>query len=269
MLRGASAEARDALASALREQLESGSADAASIGEDLFGVAGLLRKEAGVRRILTDASVEGDAKAGLAGNVFGDALGEASLEVVKDAVRRRWTAGRDLADVLEYLGVLATVRSSGGGDGRVSDELFEVRQLVDAHHDLRSALSDPTRSVADKAALLSRLLDGKVQKATQVLIGQAVTGAHGAVDRALEDFQHIAADARNEKLALVHAARPLDEGEQERLTQALSRQYATTVHLQVVVDPSLIGGLRVEIDDDVIDGTVVGRLDDAQRRLVG
>jgi F-type H+-transporting ATPase subunit delta len=239
------------------------------MGEELFGVAGVLRTEAAVRRILTDASIEGDAKAALAGNVFGQAVGDGTLEVVQDAVRRRWTRSHDLADVIEYLGVMATVRSSGSDDGRVSDELFRVRQLVDGHPDLRSALSDPARSTADKAGLLSQLLDGKVQKSTLVLVGQAVSGSHGAIDRALEDFQHIAAEARQEKLALVHAARELSDSEQERLAQALSRQYSTHVHLQVVVDPTLVGGLRVEIDNDVIDGTVVSRLDDAQRRLAG
>jgi F-type H+-transporting ATPase subunit delta len=269
MLRGASAEARDALAADLGKRLEGGSADAAAIGEELFGVAGVLRREAAVRRILTDTSIEGDAKSGLAGSVFGQAVGEATLDVVQLAVQRRWTAGRDLADVLEYLGVMATVRSSGGDEGRVSDELFEVRQLVQRQQDLRSALSDPTRSAGDKAGLLRQLLDGKVQKATLVLVGQAVSGSHGAIERALEDFQHIAAEARNEKLARVHAARELTQSEQDRLVQALSRQYSTTVHLQVVVDPGLVGGLRVEIDDDVIDGTVVSRLDDAQRKLAG
>jgi len=269
MLRGASAEARDALAADLGKRLEGSSADAAAIGEELFGVAGVLRGEAPVRRILTDASIEGEAKAGLVGNVFGQVVGEATLDVVKDAVQRRWTAGRDLADVLEYLGVMATVRSSGSDEGRVSDELFEVRQMVDSQQELRSTLSDPARSAEDKAGLLRQLLDGKVQKATLVLVGQAVSGSHGAIDRALVDFQHIAAEARSEKLALVHAARELSDSERDRLVQALSRQYSTTVHLQVVVDPALVGGLRVEIDDDVIDGTVVSRLDDAQRRLVG
>ena len=37
----------------------------------------------------------------------------------------------------------------------------------------------------------------------------------------------------------------------------------------MVVDPDVIGGIRVEIGDDVIDGTIASRLDDARRKLVG
>jgi F-type H+-transporting ATPase subunit delta len=265
MLRGASAEAKQELSS----RLESLSGDAATIGEELFLVASVLRSEAAVRRIVTDASIEGDAKAGLIGNVFGNALGSESLDLVKDAVTRRWTVTRDLADTIEYLGAVATVRSAGDEGGRVSDELFQVRQTVDSYADLRSALSDPARSTADKTGLLEQLFEGKVQQATLRLVAQAVSGSHGSVDRGLEEFQHIAAEAKDEKIATVHTARDLADSERDRLAQALSQQYATTVHLQVVVDPEVIGGLRVEIGDDVIDGTVASKLDDAQRKLAG
>ena len=265
MLRGASAEAKAELCS----RLEGLTGDAANLGEELFAVAAVLRGEAAVRRIATDASIEGDAKAGLMGNVFGNALGSDALELVKDAVRRRWTATRDLADVIEYLGVLATVRSAGDEGGRISDELFEVRQTVDGHEPLRSALSDPARTVADKRGLLQQLFEGKVKAATLVLVGQAVSGSHGSVDRGLEEFQHIAAEAKDEKIATVHTARALSDGELDRLKQALSEQYASSVHLQVVVDADVVGGLRVEIGDDVIDGTVSSKLEDAQRKLAG
>ena len=265
MLRGASAEAKDELCS----RLEGSSGDAATIGEELFAVTAVLRREAAVRRIATDASIDGDAKAGLMGNVFGNALGAESLDLVKDAVKRRWTSTRDLADVIEYLGVLATVRSAGDSGGRVSDELFEVRQTVDGHADLRSALSDPARSTDDKRDLLHQLFDGKVQPATLLLVGQAVSGSHGSIDRGLEEFQHIAAEAKNEKIATVHTARELADSELDRLAEALSQQYAASVHLQVVVDPDVLGGLRVEIGDDVIDGTVASKLDNAQRKLAG
>ena len=64
-------------------------------------------------------------------------------------------------------------------------------------------------------------------------------------------------------------ARPLDESERERLTAALPEQYGRPVHLNVVVDPDVIGGIRVEIGDDVIDGTISTRLDAARRKLAG
>jgi F-type H+-transporting ATPase subunit delta len=264
MLRAASAEASAALA----DQLSQVSGDTATVGEELFGAASVLRSEAALRRVVTDASIEADAKAGLVGNVFGRAVGESTLELLQEAVRRRWTLARDLADVVERLGVIAVVRGAKDGE-RISDELFAVRRLVDDNGDLRSALSDPARSAADKRGLLERLLEGKVQAATLLLVGQAVSGEHGAIDRALEDFQHLAAEAQDEKLATVRTARPLDDDERDRLVDALSQQYGSTVHLQVIVDPSVIGGLRVEIGDDVIDGTVSGRLEEAQRKLAG
>ena len=98
-----------------------------------------------------------------------------------------------------------------------------------------------------------------MQAATSLLVGQAVSGSHGAIDRALEDFQHLAAEAKDEKIATVRTARELADERAGAAAQALSQQYATPVHLQVVVDPDVVGGLRVEIGDDVIDGTVASR----------
>ena len=57
--------------------------------------------------------------------------------------------------------------------------------------------------------------------------------------------------------------------ERSRLAEALSTQYGRPVHLNIEVEPALLGGLRVEIGDDVIDGTVAARLDNARRKLAG
>jgi F-type H+-transporting ATPase subunit delta len=265
MLRGASADAQ----AQLIEELDASSSDAQKLGEELFGVATLLRSEPALRRIATDASIEPEAKAGLAGNVFGDALGDASLKLVTSAVQQRWTASRDLADVIEHLGVLATVRSAGDDAGRISDELFGIRQSIDEADGLRNALSDPSRSASDKGGLLRSLYGGKVLEESMLLVEQAVSGIHGAIDGALEAYQHTAAEAAGEKIATVHTARELSDEERRRLSEALGAQYDSAIHLQVVVDPDVVGGLRVAIGDDVIDGTVSSKLEDAQRRLVG
>ena len=67
----------------------------------------------------------------------------------------------------------------------------------------------------------------------------------------------------------VRSARPLTDSDRARLEKALSAKYGKAVHTNVVVDPDLLGGIKVEIGDDVIDGTVSSRLDDARRRLAG
>ena len=265
MLRGASAEAQAELTS----ELEGSESGADKLAEELFGVAALLRREPALRRIVTDASIESDAKEALAGNVFGDALGETSLKLVKSAVQRRWTVSRDLADVIEELGVLAAVRSAGDDGAKISDELFEVRRVVDHTQGLRTALSDPSRSASDKSELLRTLFGGKLLPATMLLVEQAANGLHGAIDGALEEFQHTAAHAIGEKIATVYAARELSDDERSRLAEALGSQYDTAIHLLVVLDPDIVGGLRVEIGDDVIDGTVSSKLEDAQRALAG
>ena len=265
MLRGASAEAQAQLIS----ELEGSGANEQKLGEELFGVATLLRNEPALRRIATDAAIEPAAKADLAGNVFGNALDDVSLGLVKSAVKQRWTRTRDLADVIEYLGVLATVRSAGDDGRTISDELFEVRRAVDEAAGLRNALSDPARSASDKAGLLRTLFGGKVLPGTLLLVEQAANGSHGAIDGALENYQHIAAQAVGEKIATVHTARELSDDERARLAETLGTQYDSAIHLLVLVDPDVVGGLRVSIGDDVIDGTVASKLEDAQRRLAG
>ena len=102
-----------------------------------------------------------------------------------------------------------------------------------------------------------------------MLVGQAVTRERGTVEGALQEFLDLAAAALEEGVATVTTARELSQDEQQRLAAALGQQYGKDVQLHVVVDPSLIGGLRVEIGDDVIDGTVLSRLDEARRRLAG
>ena len=86
---------------------------------------------------------------------------------------------------------------------------------------------------------------------------------------ALTAYQKIAAEVRGEGVATVRVARPLADADRERLADALARTYGRDVHLNVIVDPDVLGGIRVEIGDDVIDGTVSSRLDDAGRRLAG
>ena len=269
-MQGASSDSLHALTEALASAVEGGT-DASKVGDDLFGVAAVLRREPGLRRVATDVSVLPEAKGELLRGIFADQIDPASADLVALAAGRRWAASRDLADGLEHLGVVAVVRGAEqtGKADDLENELFAFERMVSGSPELRDALSDPARSTADKRRLLKDLLDGKATSATVRLAEQAVAGTHRTVAVALESYQKVAAEHRNRLVATVRVARDLAEHDAQRLQDALARQYSRPVHLNVVVDPAVIGGMRVAIGDDVIDGTVANRLDDARRQLAG
>ncbi len=259
-LRGPSAGAAATLRGALTDSIP---------GADLFAVATVLRSEPALRRVATDVSILPAAKAGLMREVFAGKISDDTVALVGDAVGSRWSATRDLADTLELLGVIAIAKSVGSDSGRLSDELFGFGQIVKGNPDLRDALSDPARSAADKRALVKGLLDGKALPATVALVEQALAGSHRTIGVALSAYERVAAEVYGQGVATVRVARSLSGTERERLVNALQQQYDRQVHLNEVIDPDVIGGIRVEIGDDVIDGTLASRLDDARRRLAG
>jgi len=268
-LSGASADALASLRDELSSALAAG-ADPKRVGDDLFAVARMLRSDAALRRIATDVSVSSEAKQRLVRDLLAGKAEESVVALVGSAVAQRWTASRHLADALERLSEIAVVRSAGDeAADRLGDELFSVGQLVEDNPALRDALSDPARDLDDKLRLVDDLLGDKALPATVSLVEHALRGSYRTVSAALAEYQKVAAAVNGERVAKVRVARELDDDELRRLGDALSRSYGRAVHLNVVVEPELIGGVRVEIGDDVIDGSVAARLDDARRRLAG
>lgn len=246
--------------------------EAGRLGEELFAVAALLDSSVGLRRALTDPSRDAGAKAGLVGRLLEAKVSGTTVDVVGGMARERWSTSRDLADACEHVGALAMLADAQREDtlDTVEDELFRFGRIVDGDPGLQAALSDRKRSGADKAKLVEELLEGKVRPQTLVLARQAVLAPRGRrLHEVLEDFGRAAALRRDRMVARVTAAVPLTGDQRERLTQVLTRVYERTMHLDVDLDPELLGGLRVQVGDEVIDATVLARLDEARRRLAG
>jgi len=267
---GSSAASLAQLLQQLGSAIDAG-ADGAAIGDGLFKACHLLEGQAPLRRAMTDPTRPPEGKSGLARSVFGPHLDGSATDLLAEAASMRWASTADLLDALEHLGVVALVKGADhdGQGEQLENELFTVGRAVADNDDLRAALFDPGRSSADKQALVAILLEGKALPGTVRLVQESLTERHSRVRQALRDYARIAADARQRTVAFVKAAAPLDDEARRRLADALSRQYGRAVHLNVEVDPEVVGGISIEIDDDLIDGTVASRLDDARRRLAG
>jgi F-type H+-transporting ATPase subunit delta len=271
-LQGASRESLKAARETLGALIASSDTDLSALSDELFAVSALLDRELPLRRALTDPSRDGDARVGLARAVLGEQVGGAASDLLAWVVRARWSVPRDLATALELLAVEAQVAAAerAGRLDTVEDELFRISRIVAGAPELRSALSDLSAPVESRAALIEGLLGGRTTEETRRLVRQAVVLPRGRTfDRTVEIYAQVAADRRSRLVATVTAVAPLTEEQRDRLGAALRRIYGHEVHLNVQLDPALVGGIRVEIGDEVIDGSVESRLDDARRRLVG
>ncbi|WP_030258525.1 F0F1 ATP synthase subunit delta [Streptomyces violens] len=266
---------REALASA-RERLDAltdnATVDAAKLAEELAAVTALLDREVSLRRVLTDPAQAGEAKAELAGRLLGGQVGGETVDLVSGMVRSRWSQSRDLVDGIEelaYSADLVAAQRSGALDD-VEDELFRFGRIVSSSPELRSALVDRRADNAAKAGLIRSLLGGRANAVTERLVVRLVAQPRGrSLDAGLDALSKLAAHRRDRLVAVVTSAVPISETQKQRLGAALASLYGRRVHLNLDVDPEVLGGVQVRIGDEVINGTISERLDEASRRMAG
>ena len=242
------------------------------LADELFAVARLLEAQPSLRRSLADPSGRPDDRAGLARALFGSKLSATSVDLVETVVRQRWSHPIDLVDAMT---TLATEAALDAADGRgelddVEDELFRFGRIVGGDRELGRILGDRSASVEGTSVLIDRLVSGKVSPVTELLLRSTFTGRRaGSAEVAIEHLSEAASRRRGQSVARVTTAVELTDAQERRLTDVLTRIYGRQIGLQVTVDPDVLGGLIVQVGDEVIDGSVAHRLEAARRRLAG
>lgn len=265
--RASLAEAKKRLTAALAGVT---AAQAGELGEQLLGVVGLLDEDPGLRRAFSDPSRDASAKAGLAEELFRGKVSAATLAQVTGLVSGRWSAPGDLADAAEQLAVLAIADAAdvAGQLDDLEDELFRFSRVVQGSPDLRSALSNEYIPAQRRQDIVTALLDGKVtESALRLVTLAAVQPRRRSLDASLESYARLAAELRERLIAEVRVALPLSDAQRSRLTAALVGAYGHNVHLNVVLDPQVLGGMSVRIGDQLIDGSAASRLAELRRKL--
>jgi F-type H+-transporting ATPase subunit delta len=167
-----------------------------------------------------------------------------------------------------YAQAIAAIAEAEGNPERVEDELFAFAKAIETNGALRDAIGDPALPVDRKRATIDEVLGPAATEATRNALGLIVEQGHGRdLTRIVERVSALGAERRNRVLAEVRTAVPLDPSRQQRLAEALHTSTGKQVELKNVVDASVLGGAVVRIGDEVIDGTVRTRLDEAKDAL--
>ena len=184
-----------------------------------------------------------------------------AVDVIVHTARLR-DGSRKIVSITEVYGV--------EDDDILTQEIFRFERVLIGQRELRRALTDRAAPPESRAALVASLLQGKAEPATVQLVSQAAFGPRGRTMAAmLGRMVRLSAQRRQLLVAAVTAATPLSSAQLERLSATLERAYGRAVQISVAVDPRVIGGMKVQVGEHVVDSTTLGRLEDVRRRLAG
>jgi len=245
--------------------------EATQFSADLFTVLTVLSSSVGLRRALTDNSRDAASKAELISNIFGKNVTEAAKTLFSQAVALRWSNPAEIADAVENLAVESTCASTdkSGELELLEIQLFDFARVLIANPEFRQALNTASDTDSNKLALLESVVAGKYSLLTINLLKRVVVLRRGrSIDATLATYSHYVSNSRNRLVAHVKTAIALTEGQTSALIAALTKQMGREVHINIEIDPKVLGGISIRYADDVIDGTVVNRLAEASRALV-
>ena len=270
-MRGKSQASHDAVLREFEPVASAAGKDGIVLAQQLFAVVDALDSSASLRRAMTDPARPGTDKSVLVGNVFG-ALDSRAQDVVSSFVNHRWSHEDDLAQSVEDAGVAALLAyaESDGTLETVEEQLFRIERLLSTERDLLVAMGNRSATKETRLELLDNVLGGKLAPATVQLMQRVVGTPRGRrLVSAVKGMLDVAATRRDRSIAWVTAAVELSAAQRTRLGTILKDAYGREVQINVAVDPLVLGGIRVQVGAEVVDGTVLSRLDEARRRLVG
>jgi F-type H+-transporting ATPase subunit delta len=255
---------REALASAVAT-LGAQKVDLAT-GEQLLSVARLVGGSASLRAALADDSADDADKRNIVGRLFGSYT-PAAKAVLETVVSGRWSNEDELVAGLEELGIRA-IAESAPKTVSIESELFEFERAVNSDAELELAVGSKLGTAAAKASLVESLLGAKASKQTVEIVSQLVQQPRGRrIGELMRFATTIVADQAGQSVATVTAAAPIAPAQLKRLADGLGKQYGRELSINLVLDPAIIGGLRIQIGDDVIDGSIASRLNDLRLQL--
>ena len=258
---------RDSLAPKLRDSGE----DAWRIGNELFTITNALDHNIQLERALTDPSRPVEDKVAVVKTLIGDQAHPLVMEIMSDLVSRRWSRVSDIANAVEDFGVDGMMYDADYTNTtlQVSIELAELHSALLNLPVVRTKLYDATVSSEARVKLLYSLIgDADFTKVTKRLAEHATCNLRNR--RYLQTIQWLInkfSRHMGESMVTVTTATPLSKEQVEKLIAIYSAKTGHPVHINSVVDPTVMGGMRIQVGDEVTDNTVVAQLQHLQRTV--
>lgn len=238
-----------------------------AFARELFAVADMIAHSPALAGALDDTARSPEDRARLASQVLGAHVSGEISDLVQGLAREAWSEEGDLGRAIEALGVqtlLAGAQREKSLD-RLETELYSLRALLISNRDLYNALRDSIYPLDRRQNLAARILCDATVYAQELLKRAIEKSATVSIEDSLSEYIDIVAERCEHVVASVQAAVPLSAEQENRLADILARIYGKDVRIHTDINPALIGGVKVAIGNDVIDGTIATKLDNVKK----
>jgi ATP synthase F1 delta subunit len=176
---------------------------------------------------------------------------------------------QEIAIARVYAQAALSLAESRGQSDEVLEELESLLTLMDRDSAFDDFLRSPLVDTQERREALDRIfrgsLDDVLLDALQVMNNK---GRSGLVRGLVEAYRQEYEDSRGQVRVKVRSAIPLTETLRHQLQEAVSSYTGKTAKLEEKVEPSLIGGLVVQVADRKIDTSVVKEIRGLGQRLL-
>jgi F-type H+-transporting ATPase subunit delta len=145
-----------------------------------------------------------------------------------------------------------------------------LQQLAQVASDprLREFADNPKASAQQVSALILSVLPAPLPAALQNLLQAALENRRlGALGQIAAQYQALVDARAGVSQAIVYSAFEISDEQLADITAALARRFGRRLDTRVVIDPELIGGVRVVVGDEVLDTSVRARLEQMRTAL--
>jgi F-type H+-transporting ATPase subunit delta len=154
--------------------------------------------------------------------------------------------------------------------GRIFDDLNAVNAAIRGlDSDLQAFFNLPQFRRDDKREIINKAFEGKVGRPVLGLLHVLINKRRESLlDNVVAEFARYRDRHEGRVKASVTTARKLDADLVKALSAALEQRTKKSVDLEERIDPNVLGGIRVNLGDAVLDGTIHRGLQDMRRSLV-
>ena len=137
------------------------------------------------------------------------------------------------------------------------DEALQLLAAVASDERMRSALGNPRVTAAQKKELFDSVAQGRLDDISRNLVALLVDNHRTVlIPEIAQQFSELKRDHEKVVRATIISAQPLDDTQRADIVAALEKRYGKRVEAELEIDPTLLGGARVQVGDQVIHASV-------------